>query len=64
VNDELERTIKADQIKANEVGGTCGTLGRGEVWWESPKEGDHLEYQGVDGRVGLKWILGRLAGGV
>jgi hypothetical protein len=33
-------------------------------WWESPKEKDHLEDQGVDGRMGSKWILRRLAGGV
>jgi hypothetical protein len=25
--------------------------------------GDHLEDQGVDGRIGSKWILGRLATG-
>jgi hypothetical protein len=31
-------------------------------WWESPKERDHLRDQGVDGRMGSKWILGRLAG--
>jgi hypothetical protein len=33
-------------------------------WWESPKERDHLEDQGVDGRMGSEWILllGRLAG--
>jgi hypothetical protein len=24
----------------------------------------HVECQGVDGRMGLEWILGRLAGGV
>jgi hypothetical protein len=40
---------------------------RGETctgfWWESPKGKDHLEEQGVDGRMGSKWILGRLAGG-
>jgi hypothetical protein len=30
-------------------------------WWESPKERDHLEDQGVDGRMGSEWILGRLA---
>jgi hypothetical protein len=33
-------------------------------WWESPKEKDHLEDQGVDGRIGSKWTLGRLVGGV
>jgi hypothetical protein len=32
-------------------------------WWESPKERDHLEDQGVDERMGSEWILGRLAGG-
>jgi hypothetical protein len=26
-------------------------------WWESPKERDLLEYQGVDGRMGSEWIL-------
>jgi hypothetical protein len=34
------------------------------VWWESPNVGDHLKDQGVDGRMGLEWILGRLAEGV
>jgi hypothetical protein len=29
-----------------------------------PKERDHLEDQGVDGRMGSEWILGRLGGGV
>jgi hypothetical protein len=33
-------------------------------WWESQKERDHFEDQGVDGRIGSEWILGRLAGGV
>jgi hypothetical protein len=32
-----------------------------EIWWENPKKKDHLEYQGVDGRMGSKWTLGRLA---
>jgi hypothetical protein len=31
--------------------------------WESPKERDHLENQGVSGRMGSEWILGRLAWG-
>jgi hypothetical protein len=30
-------------------------------WWESPKERDHSEDQGIDGGV-FEWILGRLAG--
>jgi hypothetical protein len=33
-------------------------------WWESPKEKDHLEDQGVGGKMGSEWILGRLAWGV
>jgi hypothetical protein len=33
------------------------------VWWDSLKEGDHLEDQDVDGRMGSKWTLGRLAVG-
>jgi hypothetical protein len=35
-----------------------------KVWWESPKERDHLEDQGVGWRMGSEWILGRLAWGV
>jgi hypothetical protein len=33
-------------------------------WWEIQKERDRLQDQGVDGRMGSEWILGRLAGGV
>jgi hypothetical protein len=33
------------------------------VRWESPKERDHSEDQGVDERMGSEWILGRLAWG-
>jgi hypothetical protein len=32
--------------------------------WESPKERDHLEDQGVGGKMGSEWILGKLAWGV
>jgi hypothetical protein len=38
--------------------GTCTGF-----WWESPKGRDHLEDQGVDGRMGSEWILRRLVGG-
>jgi hypothetical protein len=31
-------------------------------WWESTKEREHSENQGVDARMGSEWILGRLAG--
>jgi hypothetical protein len=32
--------------------------------WKSPKERDHLQDQGIDGRMGSEWILGRVAGGI
>jgi hypothetical protein len=35
-----------------------------KVLGESLKERDHLEDQGVDGRMGSEWISGRLTGGV
>jgi hypothetical protein len=35
-----------------------------DFWWESQKERDHLEDEGIDGRMVSEWILGRLAGGV
>jgi hypothetical protein len=34
-----------------------------KFWWDSPKEKDHSEDRGVDGRMGSEWIMGRLAGG-
>jgi hypothetical protein len=33
-------------------------------WCESLKERDHWEDQGVGGKMGSEWILGRLAWGV
>jgi hypothetical protein len=33
-------------------------------WWESPKERDHSEDQGIDVRMELGWIILRLAGGL
>jgi hypothetical protein len=36
--------------------------GEKRFWWESPKERDHSEDQGVDG-MRSEWILERLAGG-
>jgi hypothetical protein len=35
-----------------------------KFWRESPKERDRLEDRRVDGKGGLEWTLGRLAGGV
>jgi hypothetical protein len=38
-------------------------INRRGFWWESAKERGHLEDQGLDGRMGTEWLLGRLAGG-
>jgi hypothetical protein len=62
-----QNIIRQIKWRENEVDDACGTHGREECtrfWWESPKERDHSEDQGVDERMGSKWILGRLAGGV
>jgi hypothetical protein len=58
----------ADQIKENEVGGKCGTHERGEECVQgfdgkSRRKETTSDDQGVDGRMGSEWILGRLAGG-
>jgi hypothetical protein len=50
------------------VGGACSTHGRGEKSVEgfggkARGEGDHWEDQGVSGRMGSEWILGRFAWG-
>jgi hypothetical protein len=56
-------------MKENEVGGACGTHGRGEkrvqgFGGKARRERDHLKDQGVDVRMGSKWTLGRLVGGL
>jgi hypothetical protein len=33
-----------------------------KFWWGSPKERDHSEDQGVEGRMESQWVVGRLAG--
>jgi hypothetical protein len=56
------------QIKSRRTrwAGHVARMGEGDTctgfWWEGPKEEDHLKDQGVDGRMGLKWALGRLVG--
>jgi hypothetical protein len=59
---------EADHVKANEVGGACGTHGRGEkivqgFGGKARRKEITWEDQGLGGRMGLEWILGRLAWG-
>jgi hypothetical protein len=42
-----------------EKGETCTRF-----WWDSPKERDHLENQGVDGEDGIKMDLREIGWGV
>jgi hypothetical protein len=57
------------QIKSRKMrwAGHVGRLGEGRnvytVLVGKPKEKDNLKDQGVDGRKGSKWTLGRLVGG-
>jgi len=57
----LKEIYSGDQIKKNEMGGTCSTYGKGELltkfWWGNLMERDHLENMGVDGSIILKWIF-------
>jgi hypothetical protein len=51
------------------LGGACSTYeGREEAyrgfWWGSLRERDHLEHQGVDGMIILRWILRKRDGGL
>jgi hypothetical protein len=60
--------IRQVKSKANEVGGARGMHGRGEksvkgFGGKARRKRDHWEDQGVGGKMGSEWILGRLAGG-
>jgi hypothetical protein len=60
---DIIRQIKSSRMR---WAGHVADMGEGRkctgFWWESPKEKDHLKHQGIDGRMGSKWTLGRLAG--
>jgi hypothetical protein len=57
------------QIKSRRMrwAGHVACMAEGEIctgfWWQTPKEKDHLKDQGIAGRMGSKWTLGRLVGG-
>jgi hypothetical protein len=71
-NEELHNLFSSPdiikQVKANEVSGACGMYGRGEKsvqgFGGKARKKDHWEDQGVGGKMGSEWILGRLAWGV
>jgi hypothetical protein len=62
---ELIRQIKSIRMR---WAGHVARMGVGRnlyrVVMESTKGGDHLEDQGIDGRMGSEWILRRLFGGL
>jgi hypothetical protein len=62
----VTRYHSGDQVKTNEMGRTRSTY-EGEVHTGfqlgNLRDGDHLEDQGVNGRIILKWIFERLDGG-
>jgi hypothetical protein len=62
---DIIRQIKSRKMRWAEH---APRMGGGETctgfWWENLKEKDHLEDKGVDRRMGSKWTLGRLVGGV
>jgi hypothetical protein len=45
------------------MGGACSTYGGEKRWWGEPRERDHLEDPGVDGRAILRWIFRKCDGG-
>jgi hypothetical protein len=57
-----------DQIKKNEMGGSCSIYGRAKRYLqgfgrENPRERVHLEVTGVGDSIILKWIFKKFYGG-
>jgi hypothetical protein len=50
-------------MKEHKMGGACITCGRNEMhtklWLGNLKGRSHSEHLGIDGRIILKWILGK-----
>jgi hypothetical protein len=59
---DIIRQIKSRRMRwAGHVAGMGEERKSTRFWWESPKERDRSEDQGIDGRMGLELILVRLA---
>jgi hypothetical protein len=59
---DIIRQVKSRRMSwAGHVARMGGERKCTRFWWESPKERDHLEDQGIGGRMGSERILGRLA---
>jgi hypothetical protein len=60
---DIIRQIKSSRMR---LAGHVARVGEGRnvyrILWERPKERDRLEVRCVNGRMGSKWILGRLVG--
>jgi hypothetical protein len=63
LNDRYCPPIMVSVIKSRRMrwAGHVARMGREEMyiwfWWGNVREGDHLEYPGVDGRIILRWIF-------
>ena len=57
----LTRRCSGDEIKENEMGGTCGTCGGQDGLWYGNLNGrDQLKNLNIDGMIMLKWRLERV----